>query len=180
MRTVNKQMLIPIIIAAIGIPLAFTLGRGSANQSLQDQFDQALDELQTTHDVYLETMEETLQAAKAEWNLKYEQHQRLIREALLNTGISLEDLDAVPPPEDPNYPVTQSTYETLKNGMSYDQVLQIIGREGENTFNMLDEDGIGMQTFTWRWLSDDAENETLIVTFENGVLSSKDYSAFEL
>lgn len=176
----NKSLVIPIVVAAICIPLAFTLGRGSAETSLQEEFDVALEELQATHDVYLETMEQTLQAARAEWELKHEQHSRMVREALLNTGISLDELNAELPPEIPNFPIPQSTYELLRKGMSFDQVLEIVGREGENTFNMLDENGGGMQTFTWRWINEEEESETLIVTFEDGVLSSKDYSAFEL
>ena len=70
----NKSMLILIIIAVVAIPIAYTMGKGSATRDLQEHFDLTIEEIQTTHDVYLETMESELAAAKSQWDLRYEQH----------------------------------------------------------------------------------------------------------
>lgn len=180
MKSVNKSTLIPILIAVAIIPIAYIVGKGSAARELQEKFDLSIEEIQTTHDVYLQTMEAELAAAKSDWDLRYEQHRNQVREALLNTGVTLEDLNAVPPPQKPNFSISQPTYETIKNGMTYEEVFNIIGRHGENTFNMLDADGSGTQTFTWRWMNDEEENETMTATFEDGQLFSKNYSAFQL
>lgn len=176
----NKSTLISILIAVAIIPIAYIMGKGSATRELQEKFDLTIEEIQITHDIYLKTMEAELAAARSDWDLRYEQHRNQVREALLNTGVTLEDLNAEPPPEEPNFPISQPTYETLKNGTTYDEVFRIIGRHGENTFNMLNANGSGTQTFTWRWINEDDENETMTLSFEDGELFSKNYSAFEL
>jgi hypothetical protein len=176
----NLITLIALVIAAAGIPSAFLMGKQSAAKDLQLQFDETIDDIQTTHDVYLETMQEALTTAQAQWDLTFEQHLGKMREALLNTGVPLEVLDAEPIPVVPNFPIAQVTYEMLKPAMTYEEVVAIIGREGENSFNLVDADGTGTRTFSWRWLNEDEEGEIMDITFENGKLSNKYFSPFKL
>lgn len=181
MKNINVILIALLVAAAAAIPIAYSMGRESATSELEDEFTNTINEIQATNDIYLQEMEERLQTAMAEWDLKHEQHARRLREAMLNTGVPLEVLNAeiVEPEPDPNTPIPQSTYEAIKKGMTYDEVLAMVGREGENSFNLVNEDGTGLKSYSWRWVSEDGEDEQLSVTFEGNLVADKHYTAFE-
>lgn len=178
----NTILTVALVIAVAAIPMAYMQGRGSASTKLRMEFDTALNEFQMTNDVYLETMEERLTAAMATWDLKHRELESRFREAMLNTGVPLEVLDAEPVEpevEAENVVIPQETYVAIKAGMTYDEVITLVGSEGENSFNLLNEDGTGLRTYTWRWISEEGESEQMNVTFDGNEVSDKHYSDFQ-
>lgn len=64
--------------------------------------------------------------------------------------------------------VTMAEYERVKVGMTYDQVVQIVGFQGEN----LSEVTYGNQSASsYAWSNDDGSN--MIISFTNGRVSGK-------
>jgi len=182
---VNKSTIILTILlvaSVAAIPVAYTMGRESAADELRDEFETALNEVETSNDVYLQTMDDRLSSALAEWNLKHRDLESRFREAMLNTGVPLEVLDAeiVEPEVVENFIVPQDTYVAIKKGMTYDEVITLVGREGENSLNLTNADGSGLRSFSWRWVSEEGTEEQMNVTFDGNIVTDKHYTDFKL
>lgn len=68
---------------------------------------------------------------------------------------------------------TEELYNQLQEGMTYDQVISILGKEHEIT--NAERRQIGSQTYDYlqvRWYSQDAESK-IRITFKNGLLHAR-------
>lgn len=183
----NKASVILAILLAVALmamPIAYQSGKKTSSTELQAKYDGVLEEIRLEHVRALAEFEISLARVQMDWELRHAALQSSVREALLNTGVTLDILnteqkpDAVP--ETVDMSVSQETYALLNVGMTYDDVVELLGREGKNTFSMMDADGIGTSSYVWSWKNDEDAEDRLTVTFVDLELSNKHYSAFKL
>ncbi len=167
----------------VALPLVYQQGKGNSETMLRAEHALLVEEIRAENAESLRQFEVALTAVQMDWELKHTALQSRVREALLNTGVSLEILNTIQEPEpvpDPiDYSISQDTFMTLRDGMSYDEVVGILGRDGENTLNMLEPDGSGTSGFVWKWRNDDDSQDSLSATFVNLKLTDKHFTAFE-
>ncbi|SMO38524.1 DUF3862 domain-containing protein [Melghirimyces algeriensis] len=79
-----------------------------------------------------------------------------------------KDKEADKPSKSEDREITKEKYEQVKNGMSYDEVVKVIGFEGEEQ----SQSEVGeYKTVIYTWKNPDGSNMT--ATFQNGELTSK-------
>ena len=70
--------------------------------------------------------------------------------------------------------VTYSEYQDVKNGMTYEEVVEIVGEEGKEMSN-IDAQGVGnaqgISAKGYKWQNSDGSN--MIVSFVNGEVATK-------
>lgn len=169
--------------ALIALPVTYQQGKGNSAMMLRDEHALLVEEIRAENAVAFRQFEVALTAVEMDWELKHTALQSRVREALLNTGVPLEVLNTIQEPEpepDPiDYSISQDRFMKLRDGMSYDDVVGILGREGENTLNMLEPDGSGTSAYVWNWRNEDGSEDRLSVTLVNLELTDKHYTAFE-
>ncbi len=170
--------------ALIALPLTYQQGKGNSATALQDEHALLVEEIRAENAQALRQFEVALTEVEMDWEVKHSALKSRVREALLNTGVPLEILNTIqepePEPEKIDYTISQETFMKLKDGMSYDEVVDALGREGENTLNMLEPDGSGTSAYVWKWTNNDDSQDRLNVTFVNLKLTDKHYTAFKL
>lgn len=184
MNKASAILAILLVIAIMGVPTAYLSGRNTSSTELETKYDSVLEEMRLEHATASAELEASLARVQMDWELKHARLQSSLREALLNTGVTLEILNTEHQPDEVVETVdtfiSQETYGFLKVGMRYEDVVAILGREGENRLNMMDADGSGISSYVWHWINDEDIEVRLTVTFEDLKLSKKHYPAFKL
>jgi len=70
-----------------------------------------------------------------------------------------------------------ANYNRLQNGMTYSQVVQILGKEGERT-NVMESGGIKIEMYKWS-AAEDGSDARLDAFFKNGRLDKKSQFALK-
>ena len=73
--------------------------------------------------------------------------------------------------------VTMANYDRLQNGMTYAQVVQILGKEGERS-NVMESGGIKIEMYKWA-AAEDGSDARLDAFFKNGRLDKKSQFALK-
>ncbi len=182
----NKMNLIVtaiLILALATVPVMYTVGMQRYKAQLDEQLETAVAQLRADNESltqqYNTALQEALNKQAVEWERKHTNALSKVREALLNSGVTLDQLNAESMPEAPvlDLSIPQSVYESLKKGQSYEEVAEVLGRDGDNILNIEDTSGL-TSSFEWRWDDANGEAQTLGITFINNKLNHKTYSAF--
>lgn len=80
------------------------------------------------------------------------------------------------PALDAEGPISVDSYRQLGNGMTYEQVLGVLGRPGAQMMSMVDRDGTRTVSFEWAWDDGFQPPGRVTVSFVNGKLSDRSYS----
>ena len=186
MNKPNIILAVILLLALAAVPVMYTFGMQRYKADLDEQFAtemevmrQANAELAKEYDA---AMVEALHKQELEWERNNQEFVSSVREALLNSGVTLDQLDAVPMEGEAaavveDLSIRQSVYSALKKGQTYEEVAEQLGRDGENILNIEDGDGL-TSSYEWRWDDVNGDPQSLGVTFVNNKLSHKTYSAF--
>lgn len=186
MKNLNVILAILLVLSLACVLLMYMIGMQSYSEQLDaklmahsEQVRQENDQLAQRYEVALDNALKQQQIeSDAKADAKHEELRVHMRELLLNSGISLEELNSSPEPEEPSMTIAQEIYESLYKGQSYKEVIEVLGREGENILTM--EDAAGRtSSYEWKWGNSTQGTDTMSITFINGRLSHKTYSAFE-
>lgn len=172
-----------LLIVLLALPMAYLSGKQAAVMDLDTKYQNSLADIRRENTLALSQFDTALAQVSADWGVRNSAFESHLRETLLNTGVTLEILNTepiVPDVDLVNTFISQDAYGLLKKGMSYNDVIDILGREGENTLNMMDTDGTGTSSYAWGWENDDESSDRLTVTFIDQKLSDKHYSGFKL
>jgi hypothetical protein len=74
--------------------------------------------------------------------------------------------------EAPDADITVEEYDQIEVGQTYDEVIGIIGSEGNLTSERTNDKGILVQTYQWNGFA--PMNRSVTMTFRDGALSAKD------
>lgn len=183
MNKANMILTVVLLLALATVPIMYTVGMQRYKADLDQQLDTEVAALQEKNAQlfrdYERALSDGMRKQESEWDQKHTEFKSNVREALLNSGVSLEQLDAEAMEEEPkiDLSIPQTVYESLKKGQSYEQVVEILGRDGENILNI--EDGSGLtSSYEWRWDDANGDPQTLGITFINNKINHKTYSAF--
>lgn len=187
MTKLNSLLTVILVVSLSAVPIMYMIGMQRYSTLLDTKVEENQTQMRAEYEQILKTHELAwqvkLQEKEGEWDRQQEALRIEVRELLLNSGVTLEQLDAPPVleapvlPEGPNLVISQAVYEALAIGQSYASVVEALGREGENVLNMDDTAG-RTSAYEWRWYGEDGEPETLTATFINGKLNHKTYSAY--
>ena len=185
MNKVSLILAVFLVAVLIALPLTYQSGKNAASTDLEAKYENLLTAMRQENTLALSKFEGELAQVKSDWETRNVAFKSHLRETLLNTGVTLEDLNAELEVEKAevdlvNTHISQDTYGLLKTGMSYNDVIDILGREGENTLNMMDTDGTGTSSYVWVWENDEETIDKITATFIDQKLSNKHYSAFKL
>lgn len=183
MHKVSLTLAALLVVALVAVPISFQVGKDSTATDLETKYEGLMADMRLTNEQSLSAIREALSQSQLEWERKHQELQSAVRESLLNTGVPLNILDIHIDPESApvivDTEITQDVYGALRVGMSYDEVLELVGREGENTLNMLEEDGSGISSYMWKWKNEEDGEERMTITFDGQKLSDKHYTAFK-
>ncbi|MFP6598222.1 MAG: hypothetical protein VCC01_12255 [Candidatus Hydrogenedentota bacterium] len=175
MNNASAILAILLVIAIMGVSTAYLSDRNTSSTELETRYDSVLEEMRLEHVTASAELEASLARVQMDWELKHARLQSSLREALLNTEHQPDEVV-----ETVDTFISQETYGFLNVGMRYEDVVTILGREGENRLNMMDADGSGISSYVWHWINDEGIEVHLTVTFEDLKLSKNHYPAFKL
>ena len=134
MTKLNFVLTVILILSLSAMPILYMAGMQRYSEQLDAKIEahseQIREENKQLGKLYEVTLKATLAEKEGEWDRQQEELRSYVRELLLNSGVLLEQLDAPQEPEEPNFVVTQESYETLKKGQSYSEVLECLDEKG--------------------------------------------------
>jgi hypothetical protein len=181
MTKINTVLTVILLMALAAVPVMFIVGMNQFKAEQTTQLSKALEEMKAENEQlfrdYEKALQDGLSAQASEWDQQHATFRSNVREALLNSGVTLEQMDAAPVPPAPDLTISQEVYNSLEKGQTYEEIVVALGREGENILNI--EDGEGRTSaYEWRWDDENGKAQTLSATFINGKMNHKTYSAF--
>jgi hypothetical protein len=184
----NKGSLIPIVglvCALIALPIVYQFGKRAATDELESKHENTVASIRLEHDRAMAGIDEKLAQIQIDFRDEQAGFESHVRETLLNTGVKLDVLNKEPEPiadvviETVNLAISQEAFLGLRIGTTYNDVVEAIGREGENTLNLSDENGGGTSAYVWKWMNDDDREDRMTLTFVDMKLTSRDFSALK-
>jgi hypothetical protein len=172
-----------LVCALAGLPIAYFAGGTRTEGLLRLEMEQELHAVETkmTQELSVVRIDQTkaidqLREEIGILNLKQERMSLAVTDDLKNAGIEVKEIapaktEAVLKPESIVAMITDGQIEQLVTTLSYNRVVEIIGREGELTMEMEDAGGSTLM-YTWTWIDADNIAKKLSLQFVSDQLVS--------
>lgn len=202
MEKIIPAVFMAMVVSVISVLIAYVAGRYIAESSLRTEFNARWDEvrtedakakadlrqellqIQTNHAAEVAGLHQELELARsiqppAETPEPVTQSVQPVEQpasvqAQQPDALLIEKPDALPT-EEPQTPIDEEVFERIENEMSYLQVVEILGRDGILSLNLIDENGSVTQQFIWKWNAPDGSRGRIYLSFLNGSVQSKTF-----
>ncbi len=176
MEKTIASLFIAMIASVMAIPFAYFAGRTGAEHSLRASIENRLEQAQAEQDAALAALRR--EVAKAALGVIPGQRgsTRSPNQKRPAPTWSLGPAEGAETQVDGSAPlVAVDSFENLDVGITYEQTVNRLGREGTRTMSMVDTSGEKTEQYHWAWLNDDGTIGKVDISFVDGRLQDKAY-----
>lgn len=157
------SLLVALAVAVMSIPIAYMMGERSTTDQVKELIRDELPRLRASEPGLGVGEELTESEDVGEVSDSSQQGEK---------EVEGETARAV----DTEGPVSVETYRQLRTGMSYEEVVGVLGRPGVQMMSMVDRDGTRTVSFEWAWDDGFQTPGRVTVSFVNGKLDDRSYN----